>query len=46
MSALGPDVATLHTENAALRREIEGLKEHVASLKGDAGVQRCCKLCT
>lgn len=46
MSAQGPNVTTLQAENAVLRREIEGLKEHIALLKGNAGVRRYCKLCT
>ena len=53
MSAPGPDITTLQTENAALRHEIQGLKERVASLERNSGVQcicthvkKCCKLCS
>jgi hypothetical protein len=42
MSALGPDITTLQTENAALRHEIQGLQERVASLESNAGVQCNC----
>jgi cell division septum initiation protein DivIVA len=42
MSAPGPDITTLQTENAALRREIQELKQRLASLESNAGVQRHC----
>ena len=42
MTAPIPDFSTLQTENAALRREIGRLQERVASLNGNAGVQRYC----